>query len=106
MYRMVDELTKVIVTRAPYTYQHHCHLDGSGYPNHAKGDNIILEARILCVADPVEAMSHNRHYRTSLGIDAALQEIEEGKNKRYDPIVVDACLKLFRVDRYAFPSGA
>ena len=86
-------------------YQHHCRLDGSGYPNHLKGDNIILEARILCVADTVEAMSHNRPYRTSLGIVAALQEIENGKNTRYDPLVVDACLKLFRVDGYEFPSG-
>ena len=86
-------------------YQHHCRLDGSGYPNQLKGDNIILEARILSVADTVEAMSHNRPYRTSLGLDAALQEIEDGKNTRYDPLVVDACLKLFRVDEYEFPSG-
>ncbi|MBU3551348.1 HD-GYP domain-containing protein [Polynucleobacter sp. MWH-Berg-3C6] len=85
-------------------YQHHCRLDGSGYPNHLKGDSIIREARILGVADTVEAMSHNRPYRPSLGIDAALQEIENGRNTKFDPIVVDACLKLFRKDGYQFPS--
>lgn len=85
-------------------YQHHCRLDGSGYPNQLKGDNIIREARILGVADTVEAMSHNRPYRPSLGLEAALQEIENGKNTKFDPIVVEACLKLFRVDGYEFPT--
>ena len=85
-------------------YQHHCRLDGSGYPNHLKGDNIIREARILGVADTVEAMSHNRPYRPSLGLEAALQEIESGKNTKFDPIVVEACLKLFREDGYEFPT--
>jgi PAS domain S-box-containing protein/putative nucleotidyltransferase with HDIG domain len=84
-------------------YQHHCRLDGSGYPNHLKGDSIILEARILAVADTVEAMSHNRPYRAAIGIDEALKEVETGKDTLYDPIVVDACLKLFRVDGYQFP---
>jgi PAS domain S-box-containing protein/putative nucleotidyltransferase with HDIG domain len=84
-------------------YQHHCRLDGSGYPNHLHGDNIIQEARILCVADTVEAMSHNRPYRASQGIDAALQAIESGRNTQFDAQVVDACLKLFRVDHYQFP---
>ena len=88
---------------AQTVYQHHCRLDGSGYPNNLKGDNIIREARILGVADTVEAMSHNRPYRPSLGINAALKEIEDGKNIKFDPIVVDACLKLFRVDGYEFP---
>jgi PAS domain S-box-containing protein/putative nucleotidyltransferase with HDIG domain len=87
-------------------YQHHCRLDGSGYPNHLKGNDIILEARILGVADTVEAMSHNRPYRASVGIEAALQEIEDGKNTKYDPLVADACLRLFRVDGYQFPSGS
>jgi len=89
---------------AQIIYQHHCRLDGSGYPNHLKGDNIILEARILAVADTVEAMSHNRPYRVALGIDGALKEVENGKGTLYDPIVVDACLKLFRVDGYQFPA--
>jgi PAS domain S-box-containing protein/putative nucleotidyltransferase with HDIG domain len=88
---------------AQIIYQHHCRLDGSGYPNHLKGDSIILEARILAVADTVEAMSHNRPYRAAIGIDEALKEVETGKDTFYDPIVVDACLKLFRVDGYQFP---
>ena len=87
---------------AQIIYQHHCRLDGTGYPNHLKGDSIILEARILCVADVVEAMSHSRPYRPSLGIDAALQEIESGRNLRFDASAVDACLKLFRQNGYSF----
>ena len=89
---------------AQIIYQHHCRLDGSGYPNHLKGDSIILEARILAVADTVEAMSHNRPYRAAIGIDEVLKEVETGKDTLYDPIVVDACLKLFRVDGYQFPA--
>jgi putative nucleotidyltransferase with HDIG domain len=89
---------------AQIIYQHHCRLDGSGYPNHLKGDSIILEARILAVADTVEAMSHNRPYRAAIGIDEALKEVETGKDTLYDPIVVDACLKLFREDGYQFPA--
>ncbi|MDH6299208.1 HD domain-containing phosphohydrolase [Polynucleobacter sphagniphilus] len=84
-------------------YQHHERLDGSGYPNHLKGDSIIKEARILAVADTVEAMSHARPYRPAIGIDAALQEIENGKGRLFDAEVVDACLKLFREDGYQFP---
>ena len=84
-------------------YQHHERLDGSGYPNQLRGDSIIKEARILAVADTVEAMSHNRPYRASLGIEAALEQIEIGKGKLFDIDVVDACLKLFRQDRYQFP---
>jgi len=85
-------------------YQHHERLDGSGYPNKLKGDSIIKEARILAVADTVEAMSHARPYRPALGIDAALQEVENGKGKLFDVEVVDACLKLFREDHYNFPT--
>jgi PAS domain S-box-containing protein len=85
-------------------YQHHERLDGSGYPNKIMGDSIIIEARILAVADTVEAMTHNRPYRTALGIDKALEEIENGKNKLYDGKVVDACVKLFRQDGYEFPA--
>ncbi len=84
-------------------YQHHERLDGSGYPNQLKGDSIIKEARILAVADTVEAMSHNRPYRLSPGLEAALKAIEEGKGNLFDPEVVDACLKLFRQDGYQFP---
>ncbi len=85
-------------------FQHHERLDGSGYPNQLRGDSIIKEARILAVADTVEAMSHNRPYRPSLGLDAALKEIENGKDKLFDGQVVDACLKLFREDNYDFPA--
>ncbi len=81
---------------AEMAHQHHERLDGSGYPRGLKGDEIILEARILAVADVVEAMSSHRPYRASLGIDHALNEIEKGRGKLYDEKVVDACLKLFR----------
>ncbi len=63
-----------------------------------------MEARILAVADTVEAMSHNRPYRPSLGLDKALAEIEAGKGSLFDEHVVDACLKLFREDNYEFPA--
>ncbi len=76
--------------------QHHERLDGSGYPNHIRGDEIILEARILGVADVVEAMSSHRPYRPALGIDAALEEIYKNKAILYDSKVVDACLKIFK----------
>ena len=75
---------------------HHERLDGSGYPRGLKGDAISLGARILAVADTVEAMSSHRPYRPALGIDAALEEIERGRGREYDPDVVDACLRLFR----------
>jgi PAS domain S-box-containing protein/putative nucleotidyltransferase with HDIG domain len=85
-------------------YQHHERMNGSGYPNQIKGDSIIIEARILAVADTVEAMSHNRPYRPSLGIDKALFEIEAGKGNLFDERVVDVCLRLFRQDHYEFPA--
>jgi PAS domain S-box-containing protein/putative nucleotidyltransferase with HDIG domain len=85
-------------------YQHHERLDGSGYPNQLRGDSIIKEARILMVADTVEAMSHNRPYRASLGIEAALEQIEIGKDRLFDGEVVDACLRLFRQYKYQFPA--
>ena len=81
---------------AQIVLQHHERLDGSGYPNKLKGDEILLEARILGVADVVEAMSSHRPYRPSLGIDAALDEISKNKGTLYDPEVVDICLKLFK----------
>ena len=76
--------------------EHHERLDGSGYPQGLKDGEIILEARILAVADVVEAMAHHRPYRPALGIEAALAEIERGKGVLYDPDAVDACLRLFR----------
>lgn len=83
--------------------QHHERLDGSGYPQSLKGDEIILESRILAVADVVEAMSSHRPYRPGLGIDAALEEIVRHRGARYDPDAVDACLKLFRELHYRLP---
>lgn len=74
--------------------QHHERLDGSGYPDGISGKGIILEARILCVADVVESMSSHRPYRPALGVERALQEIVRNKGVLYDPDVTDACLKL------------
>jgi len=81
-------------------WQHHERLDGSGYPQGLKGDQILLEAKILAVADVVEAMSSHRPYRAALGIDQALDEITKNKGILYDPDVVDACLRLFKEKRY------
>jgi len=89
---------------ATMIWQHHERLDGSGYPQGLKGDQIILEARILSVADVVEAMSSHRPYRPTLGIDAALDDIRRGRGIIYDPQLVDACLVLFKKKSYAFPS--
>jgi PAS domain S-box-containing protein/putative nucleotidyltransferase with HDIG domain len=81
---------------AAMVLQHHERMDGSGYPQRLKGDDILLEARILAVADVIEAMSSHRPYRPALGIDAALKEIETNKGVLYDAAVVEACLTLFR----------
>lgn len=74
--------------------QHHERLDGSGYPGGLKGEEIILEARILAVADVVEAISSHRPYRPSLGLDAALAEIRDKSGSHYDPMVVEACIAI------------
>lgn len=76
--------------------QHHEKIDGSGYPEGLSGSDILLEARILCVADVVEAMASHRPYRPALGIDVALEEISEKKGILFDHDVVEACVKLFR----------
>ena len=81
---------------AEIVYQHHERMDGSGYPRNLKGEEICLEARILAVADVVEAMASRRPYRPALGIDAALKEIENNRGTHYDIDVVDACLRKFR----------
>ena len=83
--------------------QHHERMDGSGYPNGLKGDEILLEARIIAVADVVEAISSHRPYRPSVGIDAGLDEIERGRGIFYDSVAVDACLDLFRNKGYTLP---
>lgn len=82
--------------------QHHERMNGSGYPNHLQGDSILLEARILAVADVVEAISSHRPYRPSLGINFALDEISKNKGTLYDDNAVDACLKLFLEKNFAF----
>jgi PAS domain S-box-containing protein/putative nucleotidyltransferase with HDIG domain len=87
---------------AQMVYQHHERLDGSGYPRGLKGDDIILEARIIGVADVVEAMASHRPYRPALGIETALEEIAGQRGVLYDPIAVDACLRLFREKGYQF----
>jgi HD-GYP domain-containing protein (c-di-GMP phosphodiesterase class II) len=84
------------------TRQHHERLDGSGYPRGLRGGEILLEARILAVADTVEAMTSHRPYRPAVGLALALEEIEHGRGALYDPRVVDACLELFREGRFAF----
>jgi putative two-component system response regulator len=84
--------------------QHHERLDGSGYPRGLKGDDILLEARVLAVADTVEAMASHRPYRPGLGIDKALAEIKRGRGSIYDPLVADACLRLFRDKGYQLPA--
>jgi HD-GYP domain-containing protein (c-di-GMP phosphodiesterase class II) len=81
--------------------QHHERIDGSGYPQALSDNQILLEAKILAVADVVESMMSHRPYRPALGIDAALEEIENNKGKFYDPVVVESCVRLFREHAYA-----
>jgi PAS domain S-box-containing protein len=81
---------------AQIVYQHHERMDGSGYPQHLKGEDILIEARILTVADVVEAMASHRPYRPAIGLNAALDEIEKNKGTLYDEDAADACLRLFR----------
>jgi len=85
---------------AEVALQHHERMDGSGYPQGLKGEAIMLESRIMAVADVIEAMSSHRPYRPGLGIEAALAEIERGRESAYDSDVVGACLKVFREKGY------
>ena len=75
-------------------------MNGSGYPRNLKGDEILIEARIMAVADVVESMASHRPYRPALGIEVALEEIEKNKGTHYDDTVADACLRLFREKGY------
>jgi len=84
--------------------QHHERVDGSGYPRGLKGDDLLLEGKILAVADVVEAMSSHRPYRASLGVEPALEDVLQNKGILYDGEVVDACVALFREKGYAFPA--
>jgi PAS domain S-box-containing protein len=85
---------------ADVVLQHHERMNGSGYPQGLKGDDILLEARILAIADVVEAIASHRPYRPALGIDLAMEEISGNKGILYDADAVDACLKLFREKGY------
>lgn len=88
---------------AEYVLQHHERLDGSGYPNSLKGDAISLGAKIMGVADTVEAMSSHRPYRHALGIETALATINANRNILFDADVVDVCTALFKKKNYQFP---
>jgi PAS domain S-box-containing protein/putative nucleotidyltransferase with HDIG domain len=88
---------------AQIIFEHHERVDGSGYPNGLKGDSICEEARIIAVADTVEAISSDRPYRKSKGIEAALEEITMNRGILYDDRVVDACLDVFKEDHFEFP---
>ncbi|MDO8271429.1 MAG: HD domain-containing phosphohydrolase [Gammaproteobacteria bacterium] len=112
-YRLIQDHAKLgydVLSRVNFPWpiadvalQHHERMDGSGYPQKLKGESIIMEARILAVADTVEAMSSHRPYRPALGVDKALAEIELGRAVTYDAKVVDICLKLFREKGFKIP---
>lgn len=82
--------------------QHHECLDGSGYPDGLKGDEIMLEARIISVADIIESVGSHRPYRPSLGMDAAFKIVLDGRGTRYDPVVVDTCVRLIGEKGFRF----
>jgi PAS domain S-box-containing protein/putative nucleotidyltransferase with HDIG domain len=82
--------------------QHHERIDGSGYPKGLKGNELFTEAKILGVADTVEAMSSHRPYRPALGIEVALKEVKEKRGILYDSEVVEACLKIFAENTFRF----
>ena len=86
--------------------QHHERIDGSGYPAGLKGDEIIAEAKVLAVADVVEAITAHRPYRAAMGIEFGLAEIEKGRGLIYEAEVVDACLTLFREREFKWQGGS
>jgi len=87
---------------AAMVLQHHERIDGSGYPLGLEGDMMLLEAKVLAVADVVEAMATHRPYRPSLGILESLEEIRKNRGILYEPDVVDACISLFNDDAFEF----
>ena len=87
---------------ADIVLQHHERMDGSGYPQGLKGDQILPEARIMAVADITEAMTSHRPYRPASGIDAVVAELEKGRGIRYDAAVVDACLRVLQGKPFPF----
>lgn len=88
---------------ADIIYQHHERYDGSGYPRGIKGEEIMLEARILAIADSVEAMCSPRPYRPAVGMDAAIDEINRNAGRLYDPKLVEACTRLVRQHGFVLP---
>lgn len=82
--------------------QHHERLNGSGYPKGLRDEAIILEARIVAVADVFDSMASHRPYRVSLGFDSALRELHDCRNRLYDPDVVDACLEVLERDALGY----
>jgi HD-GYP domain-containing protein (c-di-GMP phosphodiesterase class II) len=89
---------------AEIVLQHHERLNGSGYPRGLAGEDVLMAARIIGVADVVETMASHRPYRPSIGIDKALEEITQNKGVLYEPLVVDACLKIFSNKDFQLPS--
>lgn len=88
---------------AEIVYQHHEKMDGSGYPRGLQGNEILPEARVLAIADIVEAMASYRPYRPALGIEKALNEIELLAGKQLDAEFVSVCLRMFREENFALP---
>jgi len=80
--------------------QHHERINGSGYPNGLKDGQILLESRIISIADVVEAITFERPYHEAYGIEKALEEIELHRGVLYDPEIVDVCIRLFREKGY------
>jgi HD-GYP domain-containing protein (c-di-GMP phosphodiesterase class II) len=87
---------------AEIVYQHHEKMDGSGYPRGLRGDDLLVQSRILVVADVVEAMASHRPYRPALGLECALDEIAKNRGRLYDGEVVDACMDLFNNKGFEF----
>ena len=100
--QLVEELQESREKIAEIVFQHQEKIDGSGYPRGLKGDEILIEAKILGVANVVEAMSSSRSYRPAISIEESLAEISKKKNILFDLEVVDTCLKLFKEKGFKF----
>jgi HD-GYP domain-containing protein (c-di-GMP phosphodiesterase class II) len=87
---------------AQIVHQHHERLNGSGYPQGLLSEQILIEAKIICVADVVEAMASHRPYRPARGVDRALEHIQEESGNLYDSMVVNTCLRLFSEKEFQF----
>ena len=87
---------------AQIVHQHHERLNGTGYPQGLSAEDILIEAKIICVADVVEAMASHRPYRPARGVDMALEHIQEESGNLYDPKAVTTCLRLFTEKEFQF----